>query len=183
VAGFNNNRKKLMLGLSLSLSMISLGFMYAKWPQRKAAVSPEQQFLLRVNAQKRFPSMPLLMRSGMQQEYDFLSATLSNSVSLDERKMNALSTSAGRMDNLARELFSYERDLRAANKPREDVQFFREHAFTLGQLSQDMQEAALRQDTAHMNAAVKQMAQACSECHLRFQVKLADGSKAKPVQR
>jgi hypothetical protein len=177
VSGLNISRKKLLLGLSLG--MVSLGFMYVKWPQHKVSADPAQQILLLLDAPKKFASMPLLMRAGMQQEFDFLKSTLSENTSLDERKMNAISTSAGRMDNLARELGTYEHDMQTAGRPREDLQYFRDRVLMLDHIAQDMQVAALRQDTAHMNAAVKQMEQTCSQCHLRFGVKTDGGRNTK----
>ncbi|MBZ5526055.1 MAG: cytochrome c [Acidobacteriia bacterium] len=159
-----------MLGICMGLGLLSLGFVYVKWPPHKVAANPVQQLLL-FSTQKKFASMPLLMSTGMQQEYDFLSSAMSLKSSLDERKMNSISTAAGRMNNLARELGSYEQDLKKAGKSSEDIRFFREAVLNLDRFAQDLQDAALRQDPARMNTAFKQVEQTCSQCHLRFGVK------------
>lgn len=178
MSGLNVSRKKLLLGISIGLSLLSLGFVYVKWPKPKPAPDPVQQLLL-FSTQKKFASMPLLMKSGMQQEFDFLSGSLAQTAALDERKMNSISTAAGRMDNLARELQNYEPDLKAKGRNSEDIRFFHESVINLDHSSQDLQEAALRQNTARMGAAFKQMEQTCNQCHLRFDVKATAGGSPK----
>lgn len=168
MGGSNLNRKKLLLGICMGLGLLSLGFVYVKWPH-KVAADPARQTLY--STEKKFASLPLLMESGMQHEYDFLSSTLTGGVAMDERRMNAVSTSAGRMDNLARELGSYEHDLRLQSKSGEDIKFFRETTLSLDRISQDLQDAALRQDTTRMTNAFRQMDQTCVDCHTRFAVK------------
>jgi len=177
VSGSNISKKKLLLGACLGLGLLSLGFIYVKWPQsRPVPADPAQQVAY---TPKKFDDLPSLMRAGLQNEYDFLITTVPARASLEGRKLDSISTSAGRMDNLVREMAAYERDLKAAGKSSEDVKFFHDQVLQLDRATQDLQEAALRRNLDKIGESFNLLEKSCSDCHSRFGVKTPIGSSEK----
>lgn len=176
------SRKKLLLILCMGLGMLSLGFVYMKWPQQKAAaVDPlEMQF---APGLRRHENIAALMQSGMQQEFSIISAAVPQRDTLDQRKLDSLANSASRLDNLARELGGYDRDLQATGKSREDMKYFRERVLQLDHVSQDLRDAALRGNRARVGESFKQISQACADCHQRFGVQITPAASVKKASK
>jgi cytochrome c556 len=117
-----------------------------------------------------------MMRSGVQHEYDYLKGAVPLRAKLEGRKLDAISTAAGRMYNLSREMGTYEHDLQASGKNSEDLRFFRTQVLQLNQSTQDLQDAALRRNLENIGTSFDRLGRTCSACHLRFGVKGTDGA-------
>lgn len=166
--GPNSRQKKLLLAIGLALGLLSLGFIYIKWPLRAthAQRSGAQPFFF--TGARTYLDLRQLMNDGLQKDYSLLNDSLQRKESADDRTMDRLSTIAGRIDNLARESGSYEPDYRKQGRSPEDLALFREQSVLLGHAARDLQEAALRRQTDKVNAAFKSMGMTCANCHVRF---------------
>jgi hypothetical protein len=172
VSGSNRNRIKLLSGIGLALGLLSLGFGWMKWtPSKKVSADTPQSngFTL-----KQYDSLRNLMRSGIQHEYDYLSANVPLRATLEGRKLDAISTSAGRLYNLARETAAYERDFQAAGKSPADLKFFHDQVMLLDRTTQELQDAALRRNLDQIGASFEVLAKTCNDCHTRLGVKMPE---------
>lgn len=172
VIGSNRNRIKLLSGIGLALGLISLGLAWVRWtPSRKVSADSAQPngFTL-----KQYDSLRSLMRSGIQHEYDYLNAAVPLRATLEGRKLDAISTSAGRLYNLARETAGYERDFQAAGKSPADLKFFHDQITLLNHTTQELQDAALRRNLDRIGASFEVLAKTCTDCHTRLGVKMPE---------
>lgn len=177
VSGSNRNRTKLLTGIGLALGLLSLGLAWMKWtPSKKVSADSIQPngFTL-----KQYDSLRNLMRSGVQREYDYLSTNVPLRATLEGRKLDAISTSAGRLYNLARETASYERDFQASGKNPADLKFFREQVMLLDHTTQELQDAALRRNLDRIGTSFDVLARTCNDCHTRMGVKMPEEENVK----
>jgi hypothetical protein len=177
VIGSNRNRTKLLSGIGLALGLLSLGLAWVRWtPSRKVSADtvPSNGFTL-----KQYDSLRSLMRSGIQHEYDYLNAAVPLRASLEGRKLDAISTSAGRLYNLARETATYERDFQAAGKSPADLKFFHDQVMLLDRTTQDLQDAALRRNLDRIGTSFEVLAKTCNDCHTRLGVNMPEEEEVK----
>ena len=175
--GSNHNRTKLLSGIGLALGLLSLGLAWMKWtPSKKVSADTVQSngFTL-----KQYDSLRSLMRSGVQHEYNYLSVNVPLRATLEGRKLDAISTSAGRLYNLARETATYERDFQAAGRSPADLKFFHDQITLLNHTTQELQDAALRRNLDRIGASFEVLAKTCNDCHSRLGVKMPEEEEVK----
>ncbi len=177
VSGSNRNRIKLLSGIGLALGLLSLGLAWVRWtPSRKVSADSAQPngFTL-----KQYDSLRSLMRSGIQHEYDYLNTAVPLRATLEGRKLDAISTSAGRLYNLARETAGYERDFQAAGRSPADLKFFHDQVMLLDHTTQELQDAALRRNLDRIGASFEVLAKTCNDCHTRLGVNMPEEEEVK----